>query len=219
MTLPYGYIYKVILPTESGELVYIGQKTSSYEVQHYWGSGSLLKKHFEEITGKCPKWCNKEYAESFGIKREVLAWAYTAEELALLEERFILEYKKLRNCINVYARSFAIDEQYKRNMTKRTVGTRTGSKNPMYGKTSPWKGKSLSEESRKKLSKSKTGKFLGGRAFNARAVICIDTGEIYDTLADCARDLGVRIEGVCAVAKGKYKRHKGHRFAYVEKEQ
>lgn len=217
MIEPYGYVYKVTLPTASGDLIYIGQKTSSYIVPHYWGSGSLLKKHFTEITGKQSKWCNQEYAESFGIKREVLAWAHTAEELALLEEKFILEYKKLKNCINIYTGSFVISEEYKQNMRKRTAGTRTGTNNSMYGRPSPWKGKSLSEEARKKISKTKTGMIFGGKAHNARRVICLDTGKIYDALSDCARDLGLTVQDVYCVAKGKCKRCKGHRFAYVEK--
>ena len=68
-----------------------------------------------------------------------------------------------------------------------------GKNNPMYGRTgdkNPRYGVEVSEESRKKMSLAKSGMYLGKDNPQAKKVINITTGEIFDTVRGASRALG-----------------------------
>lgn len=47
-------------------------------------------------------------------------------------------------------------------------------------------------------------------------VLCVETGDIYESLMDCERALGINHGGVSAVLRGKCKTFKGYHFERVE---
>ena len=50
---------------------------------------------------------------------------------------------------------------------------------------------------------------------NHKPVICIDTGEVYVSLTDAAERIGVTIDSISNVCRGKQKTVKGKRFCYL----
>lgn len=77
-------------------------------------------------------------------------------------------------------------------------------------------GKHLSEETRKKLSESHKGKkrspetvrkaaekITGSKAYNAKSVVCVETGEIYGAISEAARDNGIRSQDIWEVCTGR----------------
>jgi len=58
--------------------------------------------------------------------------------------------------------------------------SRSGHKNPRFGKAH-------TEESKAKMSKKKTGTNLGGKHHNARKILCVDTGEVFNAMMDAVR--------------------------------
>lgn len=86
----YGYIYKTYIPSKTyGERFYIGRKKSSIVVESYFGSGKFVFDYIEKHG-------------TAGLRRDILAWAYSEEELNALEIHFIAEGKKFPNCTNMH---------------------------------------------------------------------------------------------------------------------
>jgi hypothetical protein len=65
------------------------------------------------------------------------------------------------------------------------------------------KGNKLSEETKKKLSKT---------------IICMETGTIYSSIKEAAFELGLHESLICGVLKGKNKHTKGLTFKYINNE-
>lgn len=82
---------------------------------------------------------------------------------------------------------------------------RKGNKNPMYGKH-------LSEETKIKMSKSHRSGSL------CKAIICIETGEVFISASEVARIMKLSQGNVSAVARGERKHTKGYHFSYTSKE-
>lgn len=65
------------------------------------------------------------------------------------------------------------------------------------------RGKKPSEETRKKLSDAHKGLLTGGANPMAKAVVCIETGEIYASITEAAKAIGVRPESLSNHIRGK----------------
>lgn len=81
----YGYIYKTTLPHG----FYIGRKKSATVVDDYFGSGVCIYRYVEKHGTR-------------GLKREILAWADSENDLNELEILFIAEGKNHRDCLNLH---------------------------------------------------------------------------------------------------------------------
>lgn len=98
----------------------------------------------------------------------------------------------------------------------------TGDKNYMFGRTHTEDAKAkirearsrqvFSEDTRRKMSESRTG----AKAYNARKVICIETGKVYGATAEAARDLDLFSQDIGKVCRGKLKTTGGYRFKYAD---
>lgn len=88
------------------------------------------------------------------------------------------------------------------------------------------KGIKMSDETRRKMSESKSGEkhhFYGKhlskehRAKLGRAVMCIETGKVYDTLAEAAEDVNIKCKSnIIAVCKNNRKTCGGYHWRYAE---
>lgn len=87
------------------------------------------------------------------------------------------------------------------------------------GKT-PWnKGKKTSDEARAKQSKAKLGKYMGAEHWNSKRVINLDTGKVYASFGEIARELNIKnASHVVAVCKNKKNTAYGYHWAYAGKE-
>lgn len=77
-------------------------------------------------------------------------------------------------------------------------------------------GKHHSEESRKKMSLLKKGLYDGNKHPNARRVVCVDTGEVFDTIKEAEQKYNIAHGKITAVCKNKYGRKTagGYRWKY-----
>lgn len=85
---------------------------------------------------------------------------------------------------------------------------RTGDKNPFYGKHH-------SAESKQKMSKSHTGQMLGGKNPNAKAVRCIETGEVFDSASTAARKYKVSTGNISSACRGDSHSAVGFHWEYI----
>lgn len=68
-----------------------------------------------------------------------------------------------------------------------------GSKNPMYhiGNLHPFYGKHHTEESKKKMSDNRKGKLVGKDNPESKAVMCVETGEVFESMSLAAKSKGI----------------------------
>lgn len=140
----YKYVYKTTCLVENSELFnhyYIGQHKTNNLDDGYFGSGKLISRYFKEYGIK----------EGVTVKKEILAFAETHDELNKLERYFIgYKWKEDKLCLNRKTGG----GQYE--ITDTTIKKISET----LKVTSPNKGKHLPEETRKKISKSHKGKHL-----------------------------------------------------------
>lgn len=76
------------------------------------------------------------------------------------------------------------------------------------------KGKKLSEETKRKISEAKKGKFIN-REDQSKKVLCVETGEIFDSIMDAYRKTGIGHSNISAACLGRYKTSGGYHWAFV----
>jgi group I intron endonuclease len=80
------------------------------------------------------------------------------------------------------------------------------------GKNNPFYGKHHTDEVKQYLSKIRSGT----NSVNARKVLCINNGIVYDTITQASKLLNVDGSCISKVCRGKIKQIKGYRFEYVK---
>lgn len=98
------------------------------------------------------------------------------------------------------------DPEYRKNQVEKRRGK------------APWnKGKSTSDEVREKQRQAKLGKYTGAKHWNSKRVICIDTGKVYNSFGEIARELNIKnASHVVAVCKGYKPSAYGYKWKYAE---
>ena len=85
-----------------------------------------------------------------------------------------------------------LTEEHKKILSERF----SGELNPMfgvhrYGEKNPFYQKQHTEEAKRKISESRKGKYKGANNPHARKIICLTTGEIFDSLSCAVKKYGV----------------------------
>lgn len=84
------------------------------------------------------------------------------------------------------------------------------------------KGKPLSDETRKKMSEARKGKKASEHVILAmteatnKKVLCVETGEVYKSISEAGRQLGISFKAISNVCRGKSKTSGGYHWEYVE---
>ena len=78
------------------------------------------------------------------------------------------------------------------------------------GKTSAFKGKKHSKTAKCKISETQRG----SKNPKAKKVLCVETGQVFDCIADAEKWLGK--SGICSCLKGRQKTCGGFHWEYVE---
>ena len=83
------------------------------------------------------------------------------------------------------------------------------------------KGRVFTEEHRKKLSiaAKKRNNLALLREKQKKIVFCFESGKIYPSIREAAKELGVSAGNIIAVCKGERKQTGGYHFRYAEKEE
>lgn len=213
----YGFIY--ITTNMVNGKKYIGQKKIDNEGKYkkYLGSGQTLKKAL------------KKYGKD-NFEREIVAFAYSKDELNNLEIDFI-NYHNATHSDNYYNIAYGGNsgnklegkKEYEINEFKNKISESTkGEKNPMFGKkinkeNHPMYGKHHSEEAKRKMSKNNK-KVWQGKHFSeehknkmsensgrAKKVICITTGRIFKSAKEGADYYNCDNSGILKNCKEKAK--------------
>lgn len=83
------------------------------------------------------------------------------------------------------------------------------------------KGKPLSGKTRKKMSEARKGKkvsehvILAMTEATSKKVLCIETGEVYKSISEAGRQLGISFKAISNVCRGKAKTSGGYHWEYV----
>lgn len=89
-------------------------------------------------------------------------------------------------------------------------------KKAMSGKSAWNKGIKTSLEVRKKQSQAKLNKYTGEKHWNSKKVINLETGKIYNSFGEIARELNIKnASHIVAVCKGKKPSAYGYHWAYL----
>lgn len=86
---------------------------------------------------------------------------------------------------------------------------RNGGKHPMQGRK-------LTPKECKKLSDAHKGKYLGAERYNAKRVMCIETGAVFDSISTAGREMEICSKNINAVVVGKRNRAGGYHWKYVD---
>lgn len=213
--LKYGFIY--ITTCSINGKKYLGQRKYSNGWESYIGSGVAFRNAVNKY-GKA------------NFQREIVCEAATAEELNQLEYDLSVKYDVVNSddwynlCYGGEATSgYRFSEETRRRMSENAKGRYAGEKNPMYGVH-----RKLTEEHKQKISmnhKEQNGElnWMYGKTYGenprAKAVICIETGAVFDCAKRAAHELGVNYSNLIGVLKGKRNRVGGLRFEYVRQQQ
>lgn len=129
--------------------------------------------------------------------------------------------KETKKKISESHKGKCISEETKKKLSEAHKGKHCGELNNMYGKhlseehkkkiskansseNNPMYGKTHSEETKKKMSENHAD-FRGKNHPQAKAVICITTGRIFDVIVEGAEYYGCNKESITNCCKGKYK--------------
>lgn len=83
------------------------------------------------------------------------------------------------------------------------------------------KGKPISGKTRKKMSEARKGKkvsehvILAMTEATSKKVLCIETGEVYKSISEAGRQLGISFKAISNVCRGKAKTSGGYHWEYV----
>lgn len=216
------FVYKHTFPNNK---VYIG--ITSQNPLRRWANGYGYKKQSYVFNAIC------KYGWD-GIKHEILYSGLNKKDAEEKEIELIATYKS--NCrkygYNVANGGSAIgtmSEETKTRISHKLKGipkatpTFKGKKhklesriklsNKRKGKMNPMYGKHLSDETKSKMSESHSNGVL------CKAIICIETGEIFISASDVARKMNLSQGNVSSVARGERKHTKGFHFQYINKEE
>jgi group I intron endonuclease len=189
---------------------YIGQTIDEKRRKH--------QHQFDKIN-VCPAFRNAIYKYGFdNFKYEILhSGIETKEQLNFLEEKEIKERKTLSPFgynLNTGGRSMIPSEETKIKMSKSQTG-RKHTKETIIKMRQVQKGRKVSEETKEKLRAKHLGKKLSEEQKekisigckghyvseksrnitiqrNKKKIMCVETGKIYDSFSDAAREYGIK---------------------------
>lgn len=80
------------------------------------------------------------------------------------------------------------------------------------GKVSPRKGAHLSAETRRKISEAHKGRI----PLNKKAVRCVETGKLYNSITEAAKSVGAETTNISKVLRGIRKTAGGYHWKYAK---
>lgn len=155
--------------------------------------------------GNCKRFSNaiKKYGWE-NIKHEVLLRGLTHEEACAKEIELIEQLKAtnpefgynilLGGNLSALGRHWKLSEEAIQN----------------HREAAYWKGKRIPDEIRKKMSITRKGR----PAQNKRKVICVDTGQVFPSITEAAKQLSASPSSICNCLSRRTKTAGGYRWRY-----
>lgn len=205
---------------------YIGQTTES--LRRRWSRHCREESHCTVLKNAIKKYGR----EAFSVK--TLFTTDSMQDLNHMESYFINKFNSLTP--NGYNMTSGGSNPAATLEVKRKLSIlNSGENHPMFGKQHseyskkkisasvsgkyhPLFGKPCSEERKAKISLGNRGKKRSAAFVEKckKSVLCVETGEVYASVSDTARDLSVSISAISNVLRGKSNSCKGFSFVYNE---
>ena len=178
--------------------MYVGITSSKPTTRWNNGNGYKHNKHFYGAIQK--------YGRD-AFRHDILYTGLTQEEAARLEIKLIAKYQTQDpdkgyniasgGCINS---GWHLSAEQKERLSTSQKG-RVFSEETRAKLREAWKTRTVSPETRTKQSRMRKGTCMGGSHHHARAVICVETGEVFPAIADAERAKGVFSESIGRAAR------------------
>ena len=226
-----GYIY--VTYEHISHKFYIGKQTKTYWSESYYGGG-----HYPQ------QWKR----DNLPMSHWPIQWCYSKEELAKAEFNWIDRYKEHPDITNLTAggrggKGGGWAKPISDELHQIFSEIRMGADNPFFGKNhteeskqkmsrsikkyfetheNPRKNTKASEESKEKMRKSSALRWANpeSKYQYANKILCVETGEVFNSLADASKAVGGNISNISAVCRG-YKGRKtvcGYHWRFLEKD-
>lgn len=189
----YGVIY--MIRNTINNKIYFGQTIQKDGFDSRYAGDLYKNTHNTHLKRSIEKYG----IENFEISKE-FDIAYSKEELDSIEEMYIKMYNTM-------------DMKYGYNKTSggatnklcdESIEKISNSLKAYYQTNSPHnKGVPMSEEQKKKLSIAKMGINSGEDHPNAKKIICLNTGDVYPTILQASREVGLCDSSLSLCCKGK----------------
>ena len=143
-------------------------------------------------------------------KIELVKDNMSREEAAILEKLLIDQYNTMNDGLNQAYGDAAGNSRYHTEETKQYLSSIN-------------KGKKVSEEHAQKNRVARIGKYNSEYHKQmvsdkvSKSVICLDTGKVYKSAREAARELNLHYSKICLVCQGKRNSTGGYHFRYYTK--
>lgn len=204
---------------------YIGI-TKQPKPEYRWGTNGCNYKESPHFYSAIQKygWNNFEHM--------VVAKNLSKQDACNMERELISKYKTQNNLFgyNIFEGGTAptIPQETKNKISIKLQGNKNGfgkqcSKEKRKKISKAQKGKPLTAEHKKKLSKPKAitypcseekRKHIIEAKKDKKSIICIETNIIYESIHECARIMNLEATAICAVLRGRHKTTGGYHFKY-----
>ena len=209
----------------------------------------INNKMYVGITSRTPenRWgkngCNYSTSPKFyaainkygwnNFEHEILETGLSKEEACLREQYYIQKFNFLSpNGYNLTSggEMTEMSDEARKKLSKSMMGNKNGlghkcSEEKKKKISDAQKGKTFTKEHKRHISEAKKGKKVGPCSEEKRqriiaskkdkkAVYCVETNMIYESIQECARQLGLQATLICKVCKGKAKTTGGYHFQY-----
>ncbi|MGG3233248.1 NUMOD3 domain-containing DNA-binding protein [Priestia flexa] len=231
-------IYSITNLINDKRYIGISQEFEDRKRNHLWHLRN--NKHGNE---KLQNAFNKYGENNFDF--EILDEIETDDRMKILrlENSYIIKYDSF---VNGYNKSEGFEgstltvrsEKWYKIMSERMKGNtywlgRKQSEEHIAKRTRVHKGKVLTNETRKKISEARMGKYKGeenpfyGKTHTdetkktiakklGKRIRCVDTGEVFQSVSECAKVMNLDRRNIQKVCVGKSKTSKGFRFEFVD---
>ena len=212
---------------------YIGSSNNLYKrkMHHFWSLRS--NKHDNSYLQRA---FNKHGEANFSF--EVIEFVNTEEELLPREQYYIELYQvcdrnkgynlivdavrgthseENKRKIGLAHKGKKMSEETKRKLSESKRGKYGGEKHPMYGKHHSLESRrkmSLAHKGLQSGSKNPMYGIRGSLNPNAKKVICIETGVIYNSMVDVEKITGIKRDNISHCCRGKCKTAGGYHWKF-----
>lgn len=209
----YGVIY--LVENKINKKVYIGQTTrkNGFDGRYLKRQNPIegvyeyhlnLKNKKNSFNSHLLSSIEKYGLNSFNVCK-IYDVAFSKEELDIKEKLYIEIYKSTDNKYGYNNKEGGSNGK----QNKETILKMSGNNHPMYGKKH-------TEETKNKISNSVKGKYSGSLNPNSKIIICLNNGEIYNTIKEACLSLTIKTQsGISNVLSGKRNSHNGYFFMYA----
>ena len=200
--------------------------TKQPKPEYRWGVNGCNYKESPHFYSAIQKygWDNFEH--------KIVAENLSKQEACEMERNLIAKYQTQNNQFgyNIFDGGTApsLPQETKNKIANGLKGNKNGLGKPCSEEkknkiSTAQKGKKLTEEHKKNLSKPKSKTYPCSKEKrqhiidakqDKKSVVCIETNIIYKSIHECAREMGLDATAICAVVRGRHKTTGGYHFKY-----